>query len=217
MKEVVKFTPALGYKLLTRYYDFAIQVFMPENKFRSKLMELLDPWDEEEILEFGFGTAQNLLLATQLNNKTSISGLDIDPDVYALAMEKVNAYNTGITLDLYQGGSFPYPDNSFDKVFSSLVFHQLDRDTKLHSLREAYRVMQPGGRLLIGDWGKARSRIMRLAFLLVQLLDGFKTTRDNVEGRLPEFIREAGFSEVREVTYINTILGTFSYYTAVKA
>ena len=57
---------------------------------------------------------------------------------------------------------------------------------------------------------------MRLSFYLVQLLDGFKTTTDNVNGLMIKYITDAGFKNAREVDYINTSIGTYSYYKAEK-
>lgn len=119
-------------------------------------------------------------------------------------------------MDLYDGGIFPYPDAQFDKVYSCLVFHQLDTDTKWFCLNEIYRVLKPNGTLIIADWGKAQNLLMRLTFLFVQLLDGFKTTGDNVKGKMPDFIKESGFKEITILQSINTMIGTFSYFKAKK-
>ena len=54
---------------------------------------------------------------------------------------------------------------------------------------------------------------MRFAFGFVQLLDGFKTTNDNVKGLMPKFIANAGFLNIETIKAINTLIGTFSYYT----
>ena len=70
--------------------------------------------------------------------------------------------------------------------------------------------------MIIADWGKAKSRWRRFLFYAVQLLDGFKTTTDNVNGLMPDFIQGAGFFDVVEVDFINTRLGTFSYYKSIK-
>lgn len=53
---------------------------------------------------------------------------------------------------------------------------------------------------------------MRFTFRLVQLLDGFKTTNDNVKGLMPDFISKAGFDNVLVTKSINTAIGTFSYF-----
>ena len=216
MTEKKEFIPALGYNWLTGFYDLTIKLTMPEKKFRAKLIDKLDPKGGETILEFGFGTGQNIILAHQRNDKAKLTGVDIDPKVKAIAEHKINKLGFDITLDLYGGTTFPYADNSFDKVFSSLVFHQLDQTTKLSCLKEIYRVLKPSGQLTIGDWGQAKNKSMRFAFYFVQILDGFKTTNDNVNGLLPKFIEQAGFQNVTETDFINTKIGTYSYYRATK-
>ena len=89
---------------------------------------------------------------------------------------------------MYDGNTLPFEDKSFDKVYSSLVFHQLDSVTKLKCLLEINRILKPEGELIIGDWGKAKTKWMRFSFYLVQLLDGFKTTNDNVNGLMIKYI-----------------------------
>ncbi len=211
-----EFIPALGYDWLTGFYDLTIKLTMPEKIFRAKLIDELDPKDNEIILEFGFGTGQNIILAHQRNDKARLIGVDIDPKVRKIAEYKIKKLGLEITLDLYDGKTFQYADNSFNKIFSSLVFHQLDKETKLSCLKEIYRVLKPNGQLTIGDWGHAKSKTMRIAFYLVQILDGFKTTNDNVNGLLPNFIEQAGFRNVTETGFINTKIGTYSYYKATK-
>ncbi|HPN19755.1 MAG TPA: class I SAM-dependent methyltransferase [Chitinophagales bacterium] len=211
-----KFIPALGYDWLSGLYDLTIKLTMPEERFRNKLIEYLNPQSNEIILEFGFGTAQNLILGKNKNQATNFIGVDIDPKIKSIAAKKLNKIGFDIPLFLYDGNTLPFPDNHFDKVFSSLVFHQLDKDAKLHCLKELQRVLKPNGELLIGDWGKAKSTLMRIVFYFVQLLDGFKTTNDNVSGLMPWYISEAGFLQVKEVDFINTKIGTYSYYKAIK-
>jgi SAM-dependent methyltransferase len=110
----------------------------------------------------------------------------------------------------------PYPDASFDRVISSLLFHHLTREKKERTLKEIFRVLRQGGELHVADWGKAQNKLMRTAFLLVQMLDGFETTVDNVSGLLPELFRSAGFEDIQEPTRYMTIVGTLSLYRARK-
>jgi len=110
----------------------------------------------------------------------------------------------------------PYPDASFDRVISSLLYHHLTREKKERTLKEIFRVLRQGGELHVADWGKAQNKLMRTAFLLVQMLDGFETTVDNVSGLLPELFRAAGFEDIQEPTSYMTIVGTLSLYRARK-
>jgi ubiquinone/menaquinone biosynthesis C-methylase UbiE len=214
--EQQKYIPALGYDFLTVFYDLAIKLTMPEKIFRGLLINEINPQDNETILEFGFGTGQNLILAKAQNTNTKFIGVDIDPKVREIAIHKLEKQNITVDLDLYNGVKLPYQDNQFDKIYSCLVFHQLDAETKLNCLKELHRVLKPNGKLIIADWGKAQNKLMRFAFGFVQLLDGFKTTNDNAKGLMPTFITNAGFLNITITKSIDTLLGTFSYFTATK-
>jgi hypothetical protein len=56
---------------------------------------------------------------------------------------------------------------------------------------------------------------MRVAFLAIQLLDGFATTADNVRGLRPTYMTEAGFRSVEETHREMTVFGTLSLYRGV--
>lgn len=211
-----KFIPALGYDFLTEYYDLAIKITMPEKKFRNRLIDFVNPKEHEKILEFGFGTAQNIIILKQRFPNCNVLGVDIDPKIKSIAEYKLNKAGIQVPLFLYDGKKLPFEDNSFDKVYSSLVFHQLDNLTKLKCLLEINRILKPNGEIIIGDWGKAKTKWMRFSYYLVQLLDGFKTTDDNVNGLMTKYISDAKFKEVNEIDYINTSIGTYSYYKAIK-
>ena len=217
MNENKQFIPALGYNWLTKFYDMAIKLTMPEKKFRKKLIDYLNPLKGQHILEFGFGTGQNLILALRKNQNSNYVGLDIDPNVKYIAEKKIENNSMPIKLDLYDGHIFPYADNTFDKVFSSLVFHQLDKEAKISSLNEIKRVLKPNGELILGDWGKPKSKLMRMRFYIVQLLDGFKTTADNMKGLIPDYMINAGFKNVQELSFINTKIGSYCYYKGTKS
>ncbi len=119
-------------------------------------------------------------------------------------------FNKGISFEL------PYPNHSFDRVVTSLMFHHLTLENKLRTLNEIFRVLKPQGELHIADWGKAQNGLMRIAFLSIQILDGFRTTADNVNGLLPELMAKAGFDETKEKDRFMTLYGTLSLYKARK-
>jgi len=222
--DIQEYTPALGFDWLSAWYDLAIKLTMPERKFRNLLIDHLGAKAGAHVLEFGFGTGANLLIAAGRSPDCQFKGLDIDPKIRKIAVSKLARNNLDIPLELYDGQEFPFESNSFDKVYSCLVFHHLDEASKLQCLKEIHRILKPGGKLIIGDWGKAKSRTMRIAFYIVQLLDGFKTTNDNVNGLLPNYLekagftnaRETGFINARETGFINTKIGSFCYYEGSK-
>jgi ubiquinone/menaquinone biosynthesis C-methylase UbiE len=73
--------------------------------------------------------------------------------------------------------SLPVPESSADRVVMSLLLHHLAPAAKRQALAEALRVLRPGGRLHIADWGRPPAPLMRVAFFLtVQLVDGLEGT-----------------------------------------
>lgn len=210
------FIPALRYHWLTSFYDPIIRWTTRESTFKSRLIQQIQIGSEQRVLDLGCGTGTLTLLIKQTYPKTKVFGLDADPKVLQIAEKKITKNGLGVVFD--QGMSFelPYPDHSFDAVVSSLMFHHLTLKNKLRTLGEIYRVLKPQGQLLIADWGKAQNKIMRIAFLSVQLLDGFKTTTDNVKGLLPQLMVEAGFDKTVETGRFMTLYGTISLYKAIK-
>ncbi len=214
------YIPALRFDWLTRFYDPVLQVTMREDAFKSSLINRMNLQAGQQVLDFGCGTLTLSLMAKQKHPLVHITGVDVDEKVMAIAREKLAGKPADIQadmqLDLYDGSVLPYADNTFDKAMSSLVFHHLTAGQKAGALSEIRRVLKPGGEIHIADWGKPATGLMRSAFYLVQLLDGFKTTTDNVKGRLPGYIREARFTNITETGYFNTVFGTVRLIKALK-
>lgn len=98
----------------------------------------------------------------------------------------------------------------------SLLLHHLVTDSKVAVLREACRVMRPGARLHVADWGRPGSLVPRLGFSALRLLDGLENTRDHAHGRLPELILVAGLDEPVLRRRIGTVWGTLEVFAARK-
>jgi len=105
----------------------------------------------------------------------------------------------------------PYPDNSFDRVLSSLVFHHLTTENKQRTMQEIYRILRAGGELHMVDFGKPRSIYAQLISLVMGRLE---EATDNIQGLLPEMIRSAGFKQVEETVQYTTIVGGLSLFRA---
>jgi hypothetical protein len=57
---------------------------------------------------------------------------------------------------------------------------------------------------------------MRVAFLGVQILDGFATTNDNLRGLIPTLVHDSGLKDIHMTTQYATLFGTMSLYQATK-
>lgn len=211
-----KYIPALGYRWLTGLYDPAVALTTRERTFKTGLLRQAAPRAGESVLDLGCGSGTLALMLLEAQPEARVTGVDGDPAMLAQARRKAQAAGRTLQLDESLVQQLPYADASFDLVVSSLFFHHLDRATKQAAFAEAHRVLKPGGRLHVADWGRAANPLMRLAFHGIQLLDGYTTTADNVAGKLPDYMRDAGFRDARETGRYSTMFGTMSLYSAAK-
>ncbi|HUN08225.1 MAG TPA: class I SAM-dependent methyltransferase [Aggregatilineales bacterium] len=211
-----KYIPALRYDWLTSLYDPILKLTLREAEFKNHLVKTASLQPGQRVLDLGCGTATLTLLIKQAQANAEVVGIDGDEKILAIA--RLKAKQTGIDINLDYGfvHDLPYAESSFDHVFSSLLFHHLSRENKLRTLNEVFRILRPGGQFHLADWGKAVNPAMRTLFFLVQILDGFSTTSDNVNGLLPSFLEQSGMEEVIMVRQYLTIFGTLCLYAGRK-
>lgn len=210
------YIPALKYDWLTKFYDPVVGTLMPEKQFKNALIAQASLEPGSKVLDFGCGSLTLTLMAAKKRPDVNFHAIDLDRQILSIAEKKLTQSGAEVTLHHYDGHILPFGDGYFDRIMSSLVFHHLTKEQKQQALGEIFRVLKPYGELHIADWGKASDSIMRGAFYVVQLLDGFKTTADNVKGLLPDYMTRAGFKNVMETKTFKTILGTLSLYKAFK-
>lgn len=201
------YVPALKFRRLTALYDPLLRWTMRETTFKEQLVRQAAIAPGQRVLDLGSGTGTLVLLVKRSCPEAEVVGLDGDEAVLDLAREKAARSRVKVAFDHGLSFDLPYADASFDRVLSSLLFHHLTRDQKERTLREALRVLRPEGEIHVADWGPAPNPLLRAAFLLVQLLDGFDTTQDNVAGRLPRLFLAAGFVDVVRTAHVTTPFG----------
>ena len=209
------FIPALRFQSLTRLYDPVLRATLKEDRFKRALVEQAGLRPGMRVLDLGCGTGTLTLLIKQAYPGVELVGLDADPETLQIARAKAEQAGLDIRFEQGMAQSPPFPPGSFDRVTSSLMLHHIaDKRAVLAALRA---LLRPGGELHVADWGKAQNALMRVAFLGVQLLDGFATTGANVRGELPQLMRDVGFASVAETRSEMTLFGTLSLYRAVAA
>lgn len=154
------------------------------------------------VLEIGAGTGNVLLLVKRAVPGATVIGLDPDPEALALARRK--AVRAGLEVQLDEGFAdrLPYPDGSIDRVLSSFMLHHLPAAERLPALREARRVLAPGGSLHVLDLG-GTARAGRF---------GRRGHQHGVAAG--GLLREAGFSDVIEVGHGSSWFGGHSFHRA---
>jgi ubiquinone/menaquinone biosynthesis C-methylase UbiE len=211
-----RYVPAAGRALFTPVFDAVNAVTMRQPRWRPLLVERARAAGASRILDLGCGTgAMAISLARELR-AVRVIGIDGDPAVLRLARAK--AATAGVELELHEAlaDAIPLPDASIDCVVSTLVFLHLPNAVKRDALAEAWRVLEPGGKLLICDVGRPQDPVMRAVFFLVQLLDGFVTTAENASGKLPQIVADSGFNNVAILRRVRTGGGTLDVIEASR-
>jgi ubiquinone/menaquinone biosynthesis C-methylase UbiE len=133
----------------------------------TRLAALAKPRAGDRILDVGCGTGYlTRVLAPVVTPAGQVTGLDPSPAMieYALGRAPGNCdYTVG------RGQDLPFPDGSFDTVVSSLALHHIPADDRREAVREMFRVLRPGGRLLVADLRPpANALVRRLGELLLR-------------------------------------------------
>jgi ubiquinone/menaquinone biosynthesis C-methylase UbiE len=151
------FVPGMGVEWLLPLYDpFTKLIGLDRSKRELIDQARLQP--RHRVLDIGCGTGTLALLIKGLYPTIEVVGLDPDAKALARASRKAQRAGAAIQFDLGYADALEYPTASFDRVFSSFMFHHLERADKEATLREIHRVLKPGGSLQLLDFGGPESQ-----------------------------------------------------------
>src|ERR1700690_1745609 len=185
--------------ITTNLYDAAQASQIPENALKASLgcgnptaLAQLNPG--ETVLDLGSGGGIDVLLSAKRVGPTGKAyGLDMTDEMLALANEnKRKAGAENVEFLKCEIEHIPLPDNSVDVIISNCVINlSADKD---RVLREALRVLKPGGRLAVSDVvtrGDISPEIRQSVLLWVGCVAG---ALEETEYR--EKLTSAGFSQI---------------------
>lgn len=176
----------------SRHYDrdpLQFLLFQPSHRM---LLEALSPVDRR-ILDVGCGTCRFAATVLDCFPRTQVWGLDLSPAMLAQARCRPAAARR---LHLVQGDSerLPYVDDFFDVVTCTHSFHHYPHQERV--VAEMYRVLRPGGRLMIIDGDRDRPWGHFLFDVLVVWLEG--PVRHLAGEAFRALYEQTGFDTVRQ-------------------
>jgi demethylmenaquinone methyltransferase/2-methoxy-6-polyprenyl-1,4-benzoquinol methylase len=143
---------------ISHRYDF-LNHFLSlgiDKGWRKKAIKLLEPLKPRTILDVATGTGDFAIQALSLNPHKVI-GIDISEGMLAVGRKKIAARQLSAQVELFSGDSenIPFKENNFDAVtvaFGVRNFENLER-----GLTEIYRVIKPGGMVVVLEFSRPRT------------------------------------------------------------
>ena len=121
-------------------------IFEPVQRTLLEVASAVVP-SPEGILDVGCGTGRLLRSAAEVFPDARLEGVDAAAEMVRHAQA---ARDSRITFRVATAESLPFPDASFDLVFSTMTFHHWANQGV--AIGEVGRVLTPGGRWLLADF-----------------------------------------------------------------
>jgi ubiquinone/menaquinone biosynthesis C-methylase UbiE len=151
------------YDRVANRYDRSMRTF--ERLLFASSREWLCSRARGDVLEIGIGTGQNL---PHYPPGVRLVGIDLSPAMLAIARRR--AAELDLPVELHEGNAeaLPFGEASFDTVVCGLILCSIPRDRR--AIREARRVLRPGGRLLLLEHVRSPVLPVRVGQMLVDPL-----------------------------------------------
>jgi len=201
------FVPALGFHKLTALYDPLIRAWSAAAKLRAQMIDALELQPGMRLLELGSGSGR---LAIEIKRKHPGVAIEaVDADTAMVSRAKRNAAGANVDISVREADITRLPElGTFDRVYSTMVFHHLLPPAKHAALATARRVLRSDGQFVVGDFGRPRDLLQWALFSWIQQpLDGYANTAPHRDGRYERAVRDA-FGHVRSAAVMRTAAGT---------
>ena len=214
------------YDFMNRFLTAGIDI-----GWRRKAITQLKKLAPKKILDVATGTGDVAIMTYQMLKPDKIIGIDISEGMLDLGRKKLEKLGLSGKVELQTGDSevIRFEDNTFDAVtvaFGVRNFQNLEK-----GLKEMYRVLNPGGKLVVLEFSKSKNKAFAgicnfymntitpaIGKLFAKNKDAYQYLNDSVqafpEGQtLLNIMNEAGFTQ----TYLKTLsFGICTIYCGSK-
>lgn len=146
---------------------------------------------EGDVLEIGIGTGRNLAF---YDDSVRLTGVDLSPRMLAIAKQRAEALDRAIDLRLDDAQALELASDAFDTVVITLALCTIPDGRQ--ALRQAHRVLRPGGRLLLLEHVRSVSLPIRTVQQMLNPL-AVRFTADNLLRNPLDHLSATGFEDIR--------------------
>jgi ubiquinone/menaquinone biosynthesis C-methylase UbiE len=183
------------------------QALLNENRVLADIASITK---RDNVADFGCGYGISAIWLAH-NRGCRVTGITVDPEQVKFAKElaRKNKVQDVVTFETADYHHTVFPDSSFDVVFAiESISHSEHKDTVL---REAYRVLKNGGRLVVADGFFAKNPATltkQEAEIARKCFEGVHVPPVARKEDFEQYIRNAGFSKIAFHDKTNAILPT---------
>jgi len=150
---------AYRYDFLNRFLSAGIDVW-----WRKKAIQQLQEIAPKKVLDVATGTGDVAIMTYRMLKPEKITGIDISEGMLELGKKKIEKLGLSNAIELQKGDSevIRFEENSFDAItvaFGVRNFQNLEK-----GLSEMYRVLRPGGKLVVLDFSKSKNKLLSAPF-----------------------------------------------------
>lgn len=186
---------------------------MRHDRYVPAILDALSRRSARTVLDVGCGTGY---LGREIARAIpGVSVIGCDPDAIATGIARNQSPEVGTIRCAAE--FLPFESHTFDAVVSTLAFHHMGAGQKRSAFCEVRRVLRPGGSIFLADLGRPMGGFDWFSSWSTRMLDGFATTRENFEGRVPELMSDASIEGVKSEFAVSTLAGSVWLYSGVTA
>lgn len=189
-------------------------MFGQQSKINAEVIDALNLEKHHRILDIGCGTGVvTRAIANRLSKEVNGMAMGIDAAGKMIAGAREKRGTDNCRFEVAAAEKLPFEDESFDSAVSTLFFHHIQLDLKEIAFKEAFRVLKPGGRLVVCDMHIPETVFGWLVAHTSRWILFQPQIGENIRGVLPGVIEQAGFARP---ALQKTYLGYITLFTSFK-
>ncbi len=188
-----------------------LMLFGQEARMSRVCLEFVTLPGVSSVLDLGCGTGTLTIEIGRLLAERSgrVSGVDAASKMIDVAVRKA-AMLANVYFDVAAAEALPFLEASFDHVVSTFFFHHIDLELKVRALDEAFRVLKPGGSLVIIDVDIPTNMFGRLCAWAGYFLFQQEEIRENIEGKLRLAMEQSRFGSYAVIAQFQGYITVFT-------